>query len=361
MSKPRVLVWGFSNNRAGTESVVSNYVKCLSDKMVFDVMSYEPTPNYNSLFECENSLITVPARSESFCQYKRFVRHYFDDLAEQYDAVWCNLNSYSNIDILRYSNDVGIKRRILHAHNSMPVGTRVQRILHRMNQRKAISLATDYWACSKKAGDYFFGSNSYIVLPNAIDYSRYSYNAECGLAYRSKLGVPDGCLFVGTAGRLCHQKNLFWIIEFIESQALNNVDVVCAIAGEGELADELKRKVKEKKLSDRILLLGSIKDISEYYSALDVFLLPSLFEGLPVALLEAQANGLPCLVSDTVSTESSICDNCFYLPLNDFAVWGEMMRRTARVPFNQNTPTATRFSLSTQADRLYSLFTEGEQ
>lgn len=352
----RVLVWGFSNNRAGTESVVSNYVRCLSDELTFDIVSYEATPNYSDLFDGANELIIAPSRSCSPLAFRSFLRDLLEGADRRYSALWCNLNSYSNIDILRKSYRAGIAKRIVHAHNSQPVGSFLQKMLHLAHRESAIRYATQLCACSKVAGDFFFGKAGYEVFPNAIDYSRYSYSVRAGLQVREAYGVKHRGIVVGTVGRLNIQKNHRWIISVISKMKASGIDVACLIAGKGELESSLKSEIRSLGLENDVLLVGEIEDVSAFLSSLDVFVLPSLFEGLPLALLEAQANGLPCLVSDAVSTESSISESCDFLSIGNKDDWIDGILKARRSPFNPDTEEAKRLSLNVQVERMREMF-----
>lgn len=191
-------------------------------------------------------------------------------------------------------------------------------------------MATDYWACGKAAGNYLYGRSHYYILNNAIQLSDYYYDEQVRKQERNRYKITEQTLVVGHVGRFTEQKNHIFLLQiFAEFQKIYQ-DSVLVLIGEGELLDEVKSVVEKLKMTDRVIFMGAISDVNRKLQMMDVFLLPSLFEGLPVSAIEAQASGLPCLMSDTITNEVMINDNVECLSLNDSALkWAKVLKKMA--------------------------------
>lgn len=180
------------------------------------------------------------------------------------------------------------------------------------------------FACSNDAGKKLFGENSdFLIIKNAIDSEKYLYNRSIRDKVRKDLGVENSFV-IGNVGRLNYQKNhKFLLLVFKEILKKRN-DAVLVLVGEGELEVEIKQQIKELNIQNNVLLLGSRNDVANILQAMDIFLFPSLFEGLGVSLIEAQCSGLPCIVSEQVPKEVAITNLVKYISLNETAViWAE--------------------------------------
>ena len=170
-------------------------------------------------------------------------------------------------------------------------------------------------ACSKEAGEWLFGNTQFIVLNNGIDVSKYVFNQNIREEYRKILGFSDE-LVLGHVGRFSNQKNHNFLIDiFYEIIKINKKSKLILI-GTGELENEIKEKVESLSLKEKVIFLGARADVNKIMQAMDVFILPSLFEGLPVVGVEAQASGLPCIISDTVSKDVKITDSVLQISLS---------------------------------------------
>lgn len=351
----RVLVWGFSNNLAGTEAVVANYISAIRDT-AFDVLTYEEPTNYAALFEGDNRFFLLPRKSQNPLRYAQALRAHIREHASEYGALWCNLNSRANIDVLKLAGEYGIPRIIAHSHNSMKVGGLRTRLLDSLNRNRFNRLVTDRWACSEVAGEYMFCGEGFRVLPNAIDYDKYIYDSERGRAAREALGISAASRVVGTVGRMSEQKNHLWLYRMFSEAKMQNSDLHLLVVGDGERRSVELGAIRDLGLSNCSTILFSSDSVSDLLSGMDVFVLPSLWEGLPVSLLEAQANGLPCIVSDAVSPESTISDNIKYLSLDDSDAWISLMNKCQRGEFAREVGRAPEFDLSVQSGFLSECF-----
>lgn len=314
----RVLVWGFSNNRAGTEHVIHSIASKLPE-ISFDFLCYSAPVTYSDLFcpDRNNRYFTIPIKIQHPVSYHRELKSFMRDHAGEYKTLWMNINDASNIDILKMAYRCGIPRRIVHMHNNSIPDVAVTKVFHSLNRFQCVDMATDCWACSDSAGAFLFRDHDYRVLPNTINSAALAFSEDDRVAIRGKWGIPLGARLIGTVGRLADQKRPGFLVEMLASLIDRGDDCYLMFVGEGPLKCELEKQAREAGVHKRIRFAGSQESIAPYLSAFDVFAFPSVFEGLGIALIEAQFNGLPCVVSDGIVDEAIIsrgvvrtsCDN----------------------------------------------------
>ena len=189
----------------------------------------------------------------------------------------------------------------------------------RVKKKFSVDMATDFWACSKAAADFLFGEqipgDMIRIMPNAIDLSKFAYNQEIRSRYRREYGL-ENCFVIGHVGRFVYQKNHEFLIKVFYEVSKEICNARLVLLGEGELITKIQRQVEEYNLNNKVLFLGKRDDVNNWYQAMDVFCLPSRFEGLGIVLVEAQAAGLPCNVSLKVPNEADLSDNIVKLPLS---------------------------------------------
>lgn len=188
--------------------------------------------------------------------------------------------------------------------------------------------ATNYFACSEHAGEWLFGKRvlkegKITVIKNAIDVDKFKYDAIMRDKMRKKLGVKDKIVF-GHVGRFAKQKNHDFLIDVFFDIYQKRKDVVLLLIGEGSLEEKIKEKVKEKKLDDVVKFLGTKENVNDYMQAMDIFLFPSLYEGLGIVLVEAQCSGLMCVASTEVPKEVELTQNIFFAE-NRIDIWESLI------------------------------------
>ena len=184
--------------------------------------------------------------------------------------------------------------------------------------------ATEYMCCSELAGRWLFGDKEYdkgnvYLLNNAVDLEKFKYNKNIRKKMRKSLDISDDRLVIGHVGRFVEQKNHRFLIDIFNEIYKKNNNSLLLLAGQGPLMDEIKNKVKSLKLEKNVKFLGQRDDIDVLYQAFDVFLLPSLYEGLPVVGVEAQATGLLCELSNDMTKETKVLDTTRFMSLDDTA------------------------------------------
>ncbi len=218
----------------------------------------------------------------------------------------------------------GIKVRIAHSHLALyPTG--IKKPVYAFFKFCTRVTSTDYMACGKKAGEYLYGKanmkNGRVrIMNNAIDTEKYAYNEEIRNKKREELQIGDR-FCIGHVGRFAEQKNHAYLIDIFYEVHKKKEDAVLLLVGDGPLQEDVKARVHQYGLDDAVIFAGSRDDVGELYQAMDLFVLPSLFEGLALVLVETQCAGLRILVSDAVTDEIKMTDRMEYLPLHDKKVW----------------------------------------
>ena len=252
--------------------------------------------------------------------------------------------------------------RILHSHNTRLSSNLLKSRIERIGLPLLKNQCTDFCACGRDAGKFLFGKKKFTVIPNVISPDVNKYDTDLRSEIKLKMGVSDR-IVIGTVGRTSPQKNPYFAIKVIESLAQKIPNLTYWWIGSGEMDEELKDYVKAKGLDQIILFWGSRNDVSDFYQAMDIFFLPSLFEGLPVTGVEAQAFGLPSVVSDTITDEMVYRDLVKYVSLQDsIDAWGvaleELIKRIPERRSYTEELKQSKFSAEGAGERLEKLYRE---
>ncbi|WP_186423844.1 glycosyltransferase [Lacrimispora celerecrescens] len=252
-----------------------------------------------------------------------------------YDVLHLHTSWWRGFAVEEIAKKRGVPKVIVHSHNTdvhIPIGmTREEaRELHYTWQKKVTEdIATDFWACAKKAADWLYGRNipkeRLKIMPNAIELKKYYFNEDVRLKYREEMGLKDQFV-IGMIARFQYQKNHEFAIELFKKLNEKKSNAILLLVGIGELREEIEKTVQKYHLESKVKFLGLRNDIENLLQAMDLFILPSRFEGLPLTLVEAQASGLKSITSEFVTEESEITNDIKRLPL-DLDLWeGEALR-----------------------------------
>lgn len=258
-------------------------------------------------------------------------------LQDGYDVLHLHTSSWRGFFIEEIAMDMGIGKVIVHSHSTgideMDVATRQERLCTHEQYKSQFSMkfATDVCACSWKAADWLFGdqiSREQIkVLPNAIDVEKYRFDPYKRQKLREKLGL-NGKVVLGNVGRYCFQKNQEFLVKVFAKAHERNKNLFLLCIGQGENIAEIRHLIDELGISDSACCLSWQTNIEDYLQVMDVFCLPSHFEGFPISVVEAQAAGLRCLISDTVTRECDLTEQVLFLPLNE-QIWLEALQKVS--------------------------------
>lgn len=299
--------------RGGLETMIMNYYRHIDrTKVQFDFLVHRDfTADYdNEILTLGGNIYHVPTLNPFSPSYFKALDSFFSE--HHYDIVHSHLDCLSAYP-LKIAERHGIKTRIAHAHNSGQ-DHNLKYPIKAYAKRQIPRYATDLFACSKAAGKWMFPGHDFQVLRNAIDAGQFIFNPEKSNELKKKFSVQDKFM-IGHVGRFNPQKNHSFLIDvfsFVERMEKNSV---LLLAGSGEEEAKIETKVKKKGLYDKVIFLGSRYDIPEVLQAMDVFVFPSNYEGFGIAAAEAQAAGVPCILSDRIPRECRMTDKVEFLSL----------------------------------------------
>lgn len=322
----KILVFGMSDNLGGVETIIMNYYRNINkDNVQFDFLyNTESIAYQDEISKLGGKTFKITPRSKSLKKYKEDMKNFFKEHAYEYEAIWVNLCILSNIDWLKYAKKYGIKTRIVHSHNSKNMTTKIKYIFHKIHKIFLKKYATNFWACSEEAGKWFYNksirkSNLYKIINNAIDIKEFSFDEKIRKNYRKEMQL-DNKLVVGHIGRMHFQKNQNFLIDIFYEINKINANTHLLLIGKGEDEQKIRTKVKELNLENSVTFLGIRNDIKKIMQVMDIFVFPSLFEGLPLVLVEAQANGIDIYASkEGISQTAKMSKNFEFISLNQTA------------------------------------------
>lgn len=350
------------NRISGVANVVMNYYRLLKDKVVFDFILYgEVEDSLTKEAESYGSTIYyIPKFSmTTYGKYKKQIDEFFAKHAAEYDLVHIH-ELMSQRVIIPIAHKYGLKV-VIHSHGEYPgrklVGT-VKAIRNRF-LFKGFDVNADYYlACGELAAAAFKRQKNVTVLKNGVDIRRF-YNAG---NLRDEYGISKKTFVVGSAGRIVYQKNPFDIIKIYAAVHRKYPDSVLLMAGEADdpgYMRQVKEVIHKENVEDSVKLIGNCSRMPELMNSFDVFLIPSLFEGLPVTAVEAQAAGLPCFCSENISQETNISGNVKFLPLSlSHDEWADAILASKKISKEEVVSTFTQrgYNLESNAETLLEIY-----
>ena len=294
----------------GVESVIMNYYRHLDhSKIQFDFICDEDSTRipYDEIKKLGGRVFLVP-KYQNLPKYLKALEKLFKE--NQYRIIHSNINTLS-VFPLYAAKKAGVPIRISHSHSTSNPKEWKRNLIKNILRPFSKRYATDYFACSELAGRYLFGNKAFDqgevkIIHNAIDVDKFKFDEVARKKLRKELRIKDSTVVIGHVGRFVQQKNHIFLVDVFKEYHKKNPDSKLLLVGSGPLEDEIKKKVERLNLKDSVLFLGQRDDINKLYSVMDVFCLPSLYEGLPVVGVEAQAAGLPCVFSDKITNDTVI-------------------------------------------------------
>lgn len=313
----------------GTQAFLMNLYRNIDrSKVQFDfLVEYSEKQFYDDEIETLGGHVyrTTFREDKNLPKFLEYLRGFFADHRE-YTIVHCHAYTVGYF-VLREAERAGVAVRIAHSHNNnMSGATKPLKIV----MRSLFSLhANEFMACSEEAGRFLFGNHDFTVVKNAIDVDRYAFDGGVRAEVRGELGLGSS-LVVGNVGRLHHQKNQSFLMDVFSEVAGITPDVRLLLVGNGPLREELLEKSSELGISDKMTLLSDRRDMDRLYQAMDVFVLPSLYEGLGIVAIEAQSSGLPTICSDGVAEDADVSPLFGRMSLQDSPkAWAEAIVKAA--------------------------------
>ncbi len=311
---------------AGVDTMVMNYYRHIDrNKIQFDFImdGYSKTPIDDEIKSMGGKVYKVEPYEKNILKSMHQCYEIFK--TNHYSIVHSHMNTLSVFPLFEAWR-AGVPVRIAHSHSTAAKGEGFRTIMKYMLRPFATLFSTHYCACSEYAGRWLFGDKLFDngkvhLVKNAIDLDRFSFKPEVRQKVRKELNI-DGKFVVGHVGRFVYQKNHNFLIDIFCEVHRKRPNSVLLLIGEGPLQEQIRQKVSELGLTGSVRFLGLRKDVPDLYQAMDVFVLPSFYEGLGMVAVEAQAAGLPVMVSDRVPEEAQVTDTLSVVRLSEpAAVW----------------------------------------
>ena len=306
----------------GITSVIMNYHRNMDRQGIQTdfVVPNEVSPEYREELERDGCRIYRLERKKNplayMCGLYRLMKK------NKYDIIHVHGNSAMMFFDILPAKLAGVRVRIVHSHNTTCSHMKMHKLLLPFFQK----CYTHGFACGKEAGEWLFGQKPYVELKNGINLKDYAYDETVRQQYRKRINAGDRTV-IGHVGNFIEQKNHTFLLDWYAKLAADSDDYLLLLISDGALMEAMKQKTRELGLEKKVLFLGKTTEVAGYLQAMDMFVLPSLHEGLPVVLIEAQAAGLPCYVSETVTKQADLTDSLMFLPLNDIATWAETVKK----------------------------------
>lgn len=302
-------------HRAGLETMLMNYYRNIDrTKIQFDFLTHRPNKS-----DYDDEIIAMGGRvyyaprlyPQNYPTYFKWMRQFFYEHPE-YKIIHSHIDSMSYLPLLA-AKKVGIPIRIAHSHNTS-IDKDFKYILKQIFRFNITTVSNLYCACGQNAGKFLFKNHKFTVIPNAIEASHFLFSQNIRNRKREELNLKNKFV-VGHVGRLSYQKNHKFLIQIFKEVHKMQNNAILVLVGVGEKEKKIRKQVNELGLQNSVMFLGNRSDVNELYQAMDIFVMPSLFEGIPVVGIEAQFSGLQCVFSDKVPKEVDIFNESNFISL----------------------------------------------
>jgi glycosyltransferase involved in cell wall biosynthesis len=323
----RVLQVGMSDNYGGTEATIYGIYNHLDHlKIQFDFLNVygHPIAKQKEL-EAQGAHVydLLLKRREGFRKYVNGIKAFYQQHAAEFDAVQCNVQCLDQIDMAKYAKRFGIKKTIVYAHNAgygiQP--SRLARVAIWWNKKRCHKYVDQFVGCSGLANQFVYSGRDAkraVVINTGIATEQFAYSLTKREAFRKRFGFTNSMVVYGSAGRFDPQKNQLFLLQVFKEVSLRNPKARFFISGRGPLEKTLQARIKDLGMDDCCILTTDFLDYQEFYSGIDAFVLPSLFEGLGVVLIEAQCSGLACFASaKVIPQEARLLPSFCSIPLSE--------------------------------------------
>lgn len=363
--KQKILIIAASLRIGGAEKVardIALYMDPVQYEFHYIVFGDETGAYENQLQENGCTIFHLAEPSDSYPQFLKMLRKLMK--THQYDVVHAHnmFNCGWTMLIARLS---GIPVRITHSHSALTNGGGfVKTAYEKLMRFLILTCATDLVGCGEKAGRRLFGEKAWKkqgnLILNGIDVTAFAYDAQKRDAIREQLALGDRFI-MGHAGHLAEVKNQSFLLELMPEVLKRRSDAMLLLLGEGEDRPMLEQKIRDLELEDHVIMTGNVTNVADYLSAMDVFVFPSLFEGMPLSILEVQANSLPCVISDRVPPDVFLTDLIKPLSLQDPKVaWVDMILNQRRMDAQHyhEQLRGSDYAVETAMEKIYRIYTK---
>lgn len=325
MERKRKILIGYIVNgfAGGVDKYILNLVSSVDLEMFdIDILTNKIEPELVERLKKYNiTLYEVPTLKHPVKQYKRIKEIIKEN---KYEVTYFNISTAIQCLGILASDKCHVDNCVVHSHSSgvdieNNIKRRFMKMLHFLCKGVVSKKATSFIACSQKAGEWMYTRHvlegkKYTVVHNSADTERYIFNTDIRDSMRKKMKWDDKNVIIHVAN-FTYQKNNEFMMDVFREAYKRNSNLVLVLIGKGPKEDRIKNMVTQYGVEDAVVFLKDISNVNEYLQAADLFVLPSLFEGYPISALEAQVSGLPCLLSERITGESKLIDQCDFLPL----------------------------------------------
>jgi len=323
-----LFAFGGTPKLGGTEAVMMNIFQNIDkSKFKIDFLFYGVKEDDHSKFtiDVKNNgadVFYVPVLREGIIANHKAIRDILRN--NHYDIIHAHMDA-SSTDLLRIAKEMGVKVRIAHSHNTAhlqnasSIKDRIHKIYLDFTKMMLPKYATHFIGCSDAAGLWLFGEkicsqNNYFIFKNAIDVSKYEYNIDIRNKIRRDYNLQNFKV-ICNIGRLSYQKNHPFLLSVFKEVHIRDENTRLILIGEGEDREKIESLIHELSLDESVIMTGNVLNVNEILQGVDLFFMPSFYEGLSIAIVEAQASGLKCIASDTVTSQTNISGNVKFLSL----------------------------------------------
>ena len=312
----------------GISSVIVNYLSHMDKHGLEFTFLAQPSidAQFKAILESLGTVIVIPDRKQDTSGYIKGLNGILK--RRKFDVIHIHGNSGTMAIEAFLARIHRVKRIIVHAHNTHSDHPVINRMLSPLMK----ALSTDLLACSVGAGKFLY-RKGFTVLSNAIDVQRFSFQPQVRDECRKDLGLAENTFVIGHVGYFLEVKNQSFLVDVFAEYYQADRDARLLLVGTGPDLEKIKRKAAECGVADAVIFAGQRSDVERLYCAMDVFAFPSLWEGLPLTLVEAQVSGLPCIVSANVTKDVACTNNVIYKSVSDGAkLWAESIEKLKRDP-----------------------------
>lgn len=348
--------------RGGTEAVMLNYFRNFDKSRItvdFMVHGFETGVHDEEILAAGSKIYHVVPKGVNFRENELQIRKVFQE--NHYDVVHAHMDC-GNAQILKIAKQCGVPIRISHSHNTgVQTHNFLKKIYNSLEKHKIPRYATHLFACSDLAGKWLYGKN-YTVIPNAIDVQKFRFSPAVRSQILNELHIREDDLVFGHIGRFCYQKNHTRLLTIFSELLQNCPSAKLLLLGEGELFQAIQDECHNLGIDNHVIFAGAVSNTADYMQAMDCFILPSHYEGLPVVMVEAQAAGLPILASDVITAKSKLTPLVHFLSLQEpDAQWAEMLLQLASEGRQNTAEMLTRqgFDIAQNAKKMQSFYEKG--
>lgn len=353
-------------HRGGIESYMMNYYRHIDRTKVqidFIVHGHEKGVYDDEIKSMGGKIYHVPVKSKDYFGNIKELKKIFK--TGRYKIVHSHMDAMSMV-VLKIAKKCGVPVRIAHSHNTQHLtNNKLKFILNEYARKNISKYATHLFACSEEAGRWLFGDKNFDIgnvkiINNAIDIEKFKFNKEKREKLRKELDLEENFV-IGNIGRFDYQKNHLFLLDIFK-ETLNYIDnAKLILIGDGHLKSKIEEKILELNIKDNVIMLGIRTDINDIMNIFDIFILPSLFEGLPVVGIESQANGLPCLFSEDITKEVDFTKNSYFIKRDtNLKLWTDIIykiyeRKMIRLDV-ENKLIITKYNINKEALKLQNIY-----